>query len=37
MSALLIHRGSAESKDGDERMEAALRRIEQKLGTKSPA
>jgi hypothetical protein len=31
MSALLIHRGSAESKDGDERMEAALKRIEAKL------
>ena len=37
ISALLIHRGSAESKDGDERMEAALKRIEQKLGTRSPA
>jgi hypothetical protein len=34
MSALLIHRGSAESKDGDDRMEDALRRIEEKLGTK---
>jgi hypothetical protein len=31
MSALLIHHGSAESKDSDDRIEAALRRIEQKL------
>jgi hypothetical protein len=31
MSALLIHRGSAESKDSDDRMEEALKRIEQKL------
>ena len=30
-SAVLIHRGSAESKDGDERMEEALQRIERKL------
>ncbi len=35
MSALLIHHGSAESKDSDDRMEAALKRIEQKLGTRS--
>jgi hypothetical protein len=34
MSALLIHKGSAESKDSDDRMEEALRRIEDKLGTK---
>jgi ABC-type phosphate/phosphonate transport system permease subunit len=34
MSALLIHKGSAESKDSDERMEEALKRIERKLGTK---
>ncbi len=34
MSALLIHRGSAESKDSDDRMEQALKRIEDKLGTK---
>ncbi len=35
LSALLIHRGSAESKDSDEKMEQALSRIEEKLGTKS--
>ena len=35
LSAVWIHRGSAESKDSDDRMEAALRRIEEKLGTKS--
>jgi len=34
MSALLIHKGSAESKDSDDRMEEALKRIEGKLGTK---
>jgi hypothetical protein len=34
MSALLIHKGSAESKDSDDRMEEALKRIEDKLGTK---
>ena len=34
LSALLIHRGSAESKDSDDRMEQALKRIEEKLGTK---
>jgi hypothetical protein len=34
MSALLIHKGSAESKDGDEEMQEALGRIEDKLGTK---
>jgi predicted PurR-regulated permease PerM len=34
MSALLIHRGSAESKDSDDRMQEALRRIEDKLGTR---
>ncbi|MGH9183613.1 MAG: hypothetical protein ACRDZ9_07390 [Acidimicrobiales bacterium] len=28
-----IHKGSAESKDSDEKMEAALRRIEVRLGT----
>jgi hypothetical protein len=33
MAAVLIHKGSAESKDGDERMQAALKRIEEKLGT----
>jgi len=31
MAALYIHRGSAESKDGDERMEATLKRIEKRL------
>ena len=30
-SAVLIHRGSAESRDGDDRMEEALQRIERKL------
>jgi hypothetical protein len=34
LSSLYIHRGSAESKDGDDRMEEALKRIEDKLGTK---
>jgi hypothetical protein len=33
MSAVLIHKGSAESRDSDDRMEAALKRIEFKLGT----
>ena len=33
LAALLIHRGSAESKDSDEKIEAALRRIEDQLGT----
>ena len=33
MSAVLIHKGSAESKDGDDRIEAALKRIEDQLGT----
>jgi hypothetical protein len=33
LSALLIHKGSAESKDSDEKLEAALRRIEEHLGT----
>jgi hypothetical protein len=31
LSALLIHKGSAESKDSDDRMEAALKRIEKRL------
>jgi hypothetical protein len=31
MSALLIHHGSAESKDSDDRMERKLERIEQRL------
>jgi hypothetical protein len=34
LSALLIHHGSAESRDSDDRMEEALRRIEKQLGTK---
>lgn len=33
LAALYIHKGSAESKDGDEKMEASLRRIEARLGT----
>jgi hypothetical protein len=33
MAAVLIHKGSAESKDSDDRMEAALQRIEKKLET----
>jgi hypothetical protein len=33
LAALFIHKGSAESKDGGERIEASLRRIEENLGT----
>lgn len=33
LAALFIHKGSAESKDSDEKLEASLRRIEEKLGT----
>lgn len=33
LAALFVHKGSSESKDGDEKMEASLRRIEEKLGT----
>ncbi len=33
MAAVLIHKGSAESRDSDDRIEGALRRIEHKLGT----
>jgi hypothetical protein len=33
LAALYIHKGSAESKDGEENIEASLRRIEQHLGT----
>src|SRR5918993_2659534 len=33
LSALYIHKGSAESKDGDEKLEASLRRIEERLDT----
>jgi hypothetical protein len=32
LSALLIHRGSSESRDSDDRMEEILRRIEKKVG-----
>lgn len=35
LTAFLIHKGSAESKDSNDRMEAALKRIENKLETKS--
>ncbi|MDQ4005984.1 MAG: hypothetical protein M3135_06755 [Actinomycetota bacterium] len=34
LSALLIHHGSAESKDSDDRIENTLRRIEQKLDSR---
>jgi hypothetical protein len=34
MAALLIHRGSAESKDSEERIEAIVKRIEKKLEEK---
>jgi hypothetical protein len=33
LAALYIHKGSAESKDSDEKVEAALRRIEEKLAS----
>ena len=33
LAALFIHKGSAESKDSDEKVEASLRRIEEQLGT----
>jgi hypothetical protein len=33
LAALYVHRGSAESKDSDEKVEASLRRIEDHLGT----
>jgi hypothetical protein len=33
LAALYIHKGSAESKDGEEKLEASLRRIESHLGT----
>jgi hypothetical protein len=36
LSALFIHKGSAESKDTDEKIEASLRRIEERLGTLPP-
>ena len=33
MAAVLIHKGSAESKDSDDRIAASLKRIEESLGT----
>ena len=33
LAALYIHKGSAESKDGEENIQASLRRIETHLGT----
>jgi hypothetical protein len=33
LAALYIHKGSGESKDGEEKIEASLRRIEENLGT----
>ena len=33
LAALYIHKGSAESKDGEETIQASLRRIEEQLGT----
>jgi len=33
LAGLYIHKGSAESKDGEEKLEASLRRIEEHLGT----
>lgn len=33
LAALYVHKGSAESKDSDDRVEASLRRIEDHLGT----
>ena len=33
LAALYIYKGSAESKDGEEAIEASLRRIEERLGT----
>ncbi len=34
LAAILIHRGSAESKDGEERIEQSVKRIEKHLGIK---
>ena len=36
LAALFIHKGSAESKDSDEKVESSLRRIEEHLGTLPP-
>jgi membrane protein implicated in regulation of membrane protease activity len=33
LAALYVHKGSAESKDSDEKVEASLQRIEERLGT----
>jgi len=33
LAALYVHKGSSESKDSDDRVEASLRRIEERLGT----
>ena len=33
LASLYIHKGSSESKDGTEKIEASLRRIEERLGT----
>lgn len=33
MAAVLIHKGSAESRESDDRIEEALKRVEDKLGT----
>ena len=35
LAALYLHRGSAESRDSDDRVEESLKRIEAKLGTKA--
>jgi hypothetical protein len=37
LAALYIHKGSAESKDGEQNIEASLRRIEEHLGTLPPS
>jgi hypothetical protein len=37
LAALYIHKGSSESKDGEEKLEASLRRIEEHLGTLPPS
>jgi hypothetical protein len=37
LAALYIHKGSAESKDSEENIEASLRRIEEHLGTLPPS
>jgi len=37
LAALYIHKGSSESKDGEERIEASLRRIEEHLATLPPS